>query len=131
MIKSVAIKRIIFFAFAILSIMAAIYHLIGIFYKINDSPIWRHSLFVIINLFCVFGFIKRPRYFIYIYVVLIIQQYYSHGQHLIKLWDLEHKIHWISLFVLILLPIGLICLLTDYKTNRIENYKKETKNTMD
>ena len=125
MIISANIKRTLFYVFAILSLLAAVYHLTGIFYKINDSPIWRHAIFVVVNSFCIYGFLKRPKYFIYFYIVLILQQFYSHGQHLIKLWELEHKIHWISFAVLVLMPIGLICLLVDYKTNKIiENEKK-------
>jgi hypothetical protein len=118
-------RRIFLYVFAVLTLIAATYHFTGIFYKINNSPVWRHALFVVIDLFCVYGFLKRPRYFIYLYSILIIQQYYSHGQHLINLWNLEHKIHWISLAVLVLIPIGWICLLADHQTNNIVTDKKK------
>jgi hypothetical protein len=118
-------KRILFYAFTILSFLAAIYHLIGIFYKINNSPVWRHVIFVVVNLFCIYGFLKRPKYFIYFFCVLTLQQYNSHGSHLIRLYTLEHKIHWISLFVIILLPIGLFCLFEDKRSNRINDLKNK------
>jgi hypothetical protein len=127
MIISDNIKRILFYVFAILSLLAAIYHFTGIFYKINNSPVWRHAIFVFVNLFCIYGFLKRPKYFIYFYIVLLIQQFYSHGQYLIQLWELEHKVHWISIGVLVLMPIGLICLLADFKTNKIAD-KRNNKN---
>jgi len=118
MIFSNNTRKKLFVVLAIFSLLAAIYHLTGVFCKINESPVWRHALFVGINLFCVFGFLKRPNYFIYFFCLLFLQQYYSHGRHLIKLWHAQHAIHWISLFVLIALPVGLICLLEDSKTKK-------------
>jgi hypothetical protein len=118
-ILSDQIKRILFYLFAILSLLAAIYHFTGIFCKINSSPLWRHTLFVVVDLYCIYGFLKRPKSFVYFYLVLIVQQYYSHGQYLIKLWGLEHKMHWISFATLALMTIGLICLLADITTNKI------------
>jgi hypothetical protein len=121
MMMSGKTKRILFYALSFLSLLAAGYHFTGIFYKINNSPVWRHALFVAVDLFCIYGFLKRPRYFLYFYYVLIVQQYYSHGLHLIHSWNLEHRIHWISLGVVVLMPIGLIYLLADYKKKEFRN----------
>lgn len=119
MILSDSNRKILFYTVALFFFIAAIYHAVGIFYKVNDVPVWRHALFVAINLFCVYGLLKRPRYFLYFFCVLIIQQYLSHGSQLINLWYMEHRIDWISLAVLVLLPIGLLGLLDDFKANKI------------
>jgi hypothetical protein len=84
-----------FFSFFFL--ITAIYHFIGIFYKINDSSALRHSLFVLINLFCIFGFFKRPKYFAVFLTFLLIQQFYSHGGDIIGYYRQVHKIDWISI----------------------------------
>jgi hypothetical protein len=103
--------------FALLFLMASAYHLIGIFYPLDTSPIWRHSIFVAINLCCSVLVLKRPKYFFYIAIVLSMQQYYSHGSYFLKLLKEEGKIHWLSIGVFILLPILLLLLWEDYKKN--------------
>jgi hypothetical protein len=108
-------RSIVFKAFALLFCFTAIYHLVGAFVKINELPVWRHLLFAGINLFCVYGFLKRPKYFIYLLALLMVQQYYSHGTTLIQLWNEKKEIDWISVFDLLILPIALICLIKDRK----------------
>lgn len=95
--------------------MAGTYHFVGVFYKVDESPIWRHLLFVGINIFCVYGFLKRPKYFVFFIALLYVQQCYSHGTYMFNLWIKTKQIHWISAFDLLLLPIGLICLIEDFK----------------
>lgn len=108
-------RNVLFKVFAFFGTLAAIYHFAGIFYKVDESPAWRHVLFVVINLFVVYGVLKRPKYFVYIVAILVIQQYYSHGTYLVNLWIEKKQIHWISVFVLVLLPIVLLCLIEDYR----------------
>jgi hypothetical protein len=83
--------------FSIFFLVAAIFHMVGVFYKINDSPPLRHLFFVFINLFCIFGLIKRPKFFIYFLGILLIQQFYSHGSDIITNYSTFHKIDWISI----------------------------------
>jgi hypothetical protein len=115
MIFSPTSRSLLFKVFAALSCLAALYHFVGLFYKVDAAPIWRHTLFVFITLFCFYGFIKRPMYFVYFFGVLLLQQYYSHGTYMFKLWTQTLQIHWISVFDLLLLPIGFMVLLEDYK----------------
>ena len=112
-------RSVLFKAFAVLFLLTAIYHAAGLFIKINESPIWRHLLFVGINLFCVYGFLKRPKYFVYLFVLLLIQQYYSHGTDLVHLWNDQKQIDWISFFDLLILPIVLICLVEDSHAKQV------------
>ena len=113
-------RAILFKVFAALFFFAAIYHFVGVFYKVNESPIWRHLLFVVINLFCVYGILKRPKYFVYLVALLLVQQYYSHATYMVNMWIEKKQVHWISVFDLLLLPIALICLIEDCKIKNKE-----------
>jgi len=103
---------------SLLSIVVALYHVIGIFYPINSSPPWRHFSFTCVSLFCSYGFAKRPKYFIYFFFLLLVQQYYSHGGYLLSQWFDYGKIDWISLVLLLLLPILFYSLLMDRKSQK-------------
>lgn len=115
MLFSTKTRSNLFVVFAVVLFLTAIYHLLGIFYKVNDSPVWRNLLFAGIDFFCVYGALKRPKYFVYMVVLFIVQQYYSHGTYLINMWNEKKQIHWISVFDLLLCPIAMICLIEDYK----------------
>lgn len=118
MIFSFQTRNKLFIVFAILAALISLYHLIGVFYEIDESPFWRHGIFVCINLFFVYGILKRPKYFVFLVCILLVQQYYSHGIYLIKMWAEQQKVHWVSILDLILLPVALICLIEDYKAKR-------------
>jgi hypothetical protein len=105
--------KIIFIIFAAFFIISAGYHLVALFVKLNDSPIWRNLLFVVINLFVAFCLLKRFRWFIFLFVILMIQQLYSHGSDLVNFWNTQHKIDWLSLMVLFILPVIFVFLLLD------------------
>ena len=122
MLVSSKIKSKVFVAFAVLAVFAGIYHLVGVFYKINESPVWRHVIFAAINIFCVYGFLKRPKYFIYFVAILLVQQFYSHGSYIINLWLEKGQIHWISVFDLLLLSIALFCLIDDCKMKKVKQF---------
>jgi hypothetical protein len=111
-------RNVLFRIFAGLASLAAIYHVVAVFFKFDESPIWRHLVFVGINFFCVYGFLKRPKYFVIFIALLFVQQCYSHGTYMVNLWISTKQIHWISVFDLLLLPIGLICLVEDDKLKR-------------
>ena len=106
------IKKI-FIVFAVFFFVSAIYHLAALFFEINSSPLWRNVLFVGINLFVAYFLLRRPRWFIYLFVLLMLQQLYSHGSDLIDLWNAQHKVDWLSLAVLLMLPAIFIFLLLD------------------
>ena len=117
MLFSSKARKILFIVFAILASVVALYHLIGIFYKINESPAWRHAIFFLVNIICIYGFIKRPKYFILFLSVLLIQQYYSHGIYMVNMWVIQKKIHWISVLNLLILTLALICLVDNHRDN--------------
>ena len=118
MLFSPKIRNILFLVFAVLTVLIAAYHFLAIFNKFDNSPTWRHFLFVGINLFCTYGVLKRPKYFVYFVAILLVQQYYSHGAYLVNLWLEKGQIHLQSVFVLLLFPIALICLNEDRKLKK-------------
>ncbi len=111
--------HIIFYAFVIISFIAMLYHIKAIFYPIILTPSWRHSIFVLVNIICIYGLLKRPKWFIWFVSILTLQQWYSHGSYAIHLWQLENKIHWISIADVLLLPLLIIFLIFDRKNNQI------------
>lgn len=126
MIFSPKIRKQLFIVFAVLAVIIAVYHVIGIFYTVDGSPAWRHGIFVCINLFCVYGILNRPKYFILIVFLLLVQQCYSHGQRMVKMWAAQQRIDWVSVFVLVLLLIALICLIEDQRQKSLRANRADT-----
>jgi len=104
-----------FIFFSLFFIAFAVYHAIGIFWPIDTSPWWRHLIFFALSIFGIYGILVRPKYFVYLFGVLLVQQFYSHGSDFIAMWCEQHKIDWISLLVLIVLPIVFVFLILDAK----------------
>ena len=115
MIFSVRVRSNLFRMFALVLFLTAVYHFVAVFYIMNDLPAWRHLLFVGIDLFCVYGALYRPTYFLYFVGALVIQQFYTHGNLLATLWFEKNQIHWISFLDLFLCILALICLIEDRK----------------
>jgi hypothetical protein len=99
-------------------LLAGLYHLIGLFAEINKEPLWRNGLFVIINLFCFYGLLKRPGYFVYLFGILLLQQVYSHGGDLLNLWSTHKQVDWLSLGVIIYMPLVFVLLVVDTRSKR-------------
>ncbi|HTA84325.1 MAG TPA: hypothetical protein VK783_15380 [Bacteroidia bacterium] len=99
-------------------LVAAVYHFVGLLSKLNTEPLWRNGLFVLINLFCFYGLLNRPKYFIYLFAVLVLQQLYSHGQDILKLWSTYKQIDWLSLGVVIYMPVVFLLLVMDNRNKK-------------
>jgi hypothetical protein len=112
-----ASRKFLFRIFALLALLLAVYHFVGIFYPINSSPYWRHLIFVFVNLFCSYGLIARPRFFNYFFFLLMLQQFYSHGGSLLNQWSARKSVDWVSLFVLIFLIVIFVNLILETKTD--------------
>ena len=109
--------RIIFIVFAIMFGTTAMYHFGAVFFKLNDSTQLRNIVFVVINLVCIYGVLKRPLWFIYFFSVLFIQQSYSHGISLFVTYK-SGKMDWISILDLVLLPVILFFLISDLRKKK-------------
>jgi hypothetical protein len=102
-----------FIIFALFFFISAAYHLVAVFVSVNESPVWRNLLFVGINAFTGYFLLKRPRWFIWFFILLMFQQLYSHGSDLINAWNSQHRIDWMSLMVILVMPAIYIFLLID------------------
>jgi hypothetical protein len=110
-----------FFVLATLfAFLAAVYHavaLIGTCFGVAASSPQRHALFIGINLALALGVWYRPRWFVWLFALLCAQQFYSHGRRAID-WASAGRVDWISLLVLVALPIAFFMLLRDSRGNR-------------
>jgi hypothetical protein len=112
-----------FIVFAILAFAALFYHVIAIYHPETDPPVvslaasLRHAIFILINVICIYGFLKRPKWFVWFFGVLTLQQLYSHGSHFINLLE-ENKFNLIDAAILVLMPLIFILLLMDRKTKQ-------------
>jgi hypothetical protein len=99
------------------ALLAAAYHLAGVLGYLPDSraPMWRHMLFVAIDIVASFYLIYRPIWALPLFIALTLQQSWSHGTTLYGRW--EHKLgtDWLSLATLIGLYAGLALLTLDAK----------------
>jgi hypothetical protein len=108
------VLQVLFIGFALLAFAAMVYHIIGAIKPFDATPAWRHSLFIGINIICMYGLLKRPIWFVWFWGLLTLQQFYGHGSHFFKSLG-EDKFIWIDFGVLLLMPLIFILLLTERK----------------
>lgn len=112
--KPLGTKRLFFLTCRLIFVFVGFYHANKFFFP-EEGNATRHLIFVGINAICVFGLWKRPRWFIYFFGILMLQQFYSHGSIAIKQWQTKHIINWISVCDVLLLPLIFIALIKDKK----------------
>ncbi|MES2328517.1 MAG: hypothetical protein V4539_02875 [Bacteroidota bacterium] len=112
-----------FYFAAVLSACAAVYHVAAILSHTDNSPVWRHMLFCFISITGAWALVKRPSWLFYPLIVLTLQQLYSHGTYLFVKYRDEHSIHWISVGVLILMPVITYAVWIDRKRNQAKVQK--------
>ena len=96
--------------------LAATYHLLVVLFPAlgdRGTPM-RHGLFVVIDFTVGLGVWKRPRLFFWILSALGVQQLYSHGRALVSACTQEQRFDWISVLVLLVIPLALWILWQDY-----------------
>jgi hypothetical protein len=86
--------------------VGALFHLYAI--ATHVAPLWRHALFAAINLAVVWGCWRRPRWFVWVFAPLLLQQLYSHGGDLWQAYP--ESIDWSSLMVVVWMPIVALAL---------------------
>ena len=106
--------------FATLFIAAAVYHAVHIFVPetANASPPWRHALFVLINLAVAGCLVLRPRAFVGAFALLTVQQIYGHGSMAWDAWQIRQQVDWVSLGIVVLMPLLLGLLVLDARRSR-------------
>ena len=85
-------------------IIVAVYHLVAMFFHINEISVGRNLLFVLINFICAFEMKWKHKFFLIPFSVLLIQQLYSHGSSFIDEYAL-HQFDWRSVLILIFIPL--------------------------
>lgn len=108
----------VFHLLSIAALMIAVYHTAAVIYRLDTSPVLRHVAFATICVACSYGFHRRHPYFIFCFVILVIQQYYSHGTYLVLEWARHHAIDWPSIILLITYPFILLLLWKDWRATR-------------
>jgi hypothetical protein len=100
--------------FALIFVAAAAYHLLALApgFSIPGTH-WRHALFVAIDFLFAGLLLLRPRWLVFPFLVLTVHSLYSHGSHAWMWWRSERRVDWLSLGVVIIMPIMLAVLIVE------------------
>jgi hypothetical protein len=78
-------------------------------------PLWRHLLFIAVDASCAWLFIRRPKWFVWAFLVLTIQILNSHGRVVWTLLMEKRPMDWLSVAATLSAPIALWLLVLDRK----------------
>jgi hypothetical protein len=108
-------NRNVFRVLAIGASCAAAYHVAGACGLIDSdsAPVWRHSVFVGVNLAAVWYFLRRPIAALPIFLLLFVQQLYAHGGRALRWWTNEGRVDVLSIVTLTFLSLAVILLVLD------------------
>jgi hypothetical protein len=87
-------------------VLAALFHVHAA--VTHSLPVWRHVLFAAVNLGVAWGCWRKPRWFIWTFGLLLLQQLNSHGLDLAQAWP--ERIDWNSVVVLLGMPLVALAL---------------------
>lgn len=104
-------------------VAAAVYHAVGVFRPawLEPAPVWRHALFVGLNLLLAAGFLLRPPFLVWLFAVFVAEQLYGHGLRAWTIWTAEHRVDWTGLVPMVFTPIMLFLLVLDARARRRES----------
>jgi hypothetical protein len=102
-------------------VAGGIFHLVGFIRPdlVEPVPQWYHFLFVLVNLALAAMVLRRPRWFIPVFVLYMVQQYVEHLPRLIDLWREQHRFDWAGFAALVFVPFVFALLLRDARTRRL------------
>jgi hypothetical protein len=100
---------------AVIFAAGSLFHIGRIFFpKPSDpTPDWRHALFAVIDAAVAVGLIRRPPWFVWVFLPLTIHQLGSHGSAAWLLWSEHRGIDMISIGVIVIMPLVLGLLFWD------------------
>jgi len=112
----------IFVLFCIFFVLAGLYHCAGFFFHFPFIPgaHWRHGVFIIVNIIGAWLILWRPPWTVIPFSIVTVQSLYSHSHRMISWWTKNKQIDWISIAVLIVLPLALFCIVKDKKINSLK-----------
>lgn len=105
----------VFFLCAIGFAGAAAFHLVALVAVVDATPRWRHGLFVVIDAALAALMIRRPRWFPWVFAVLVVQQAWSHGTSLVAHARVG-SVDVASVITLVALPIVFALLVRDARS---------------
>ena len=111
-------------------LVAAVYHLAavlvprcGAYAYPSTYPLWRHLLFIAINVAFSWLLLAHVRWVIWPMALLMLQIYNGHGRHAWETWQLASRIQWIDVLTTIGASVFLLLLIA---ARRSETTRRET-----
>lgn len=99
-------------------LVAAIYHLAAsLIPRFGDAaysdayPLWRHALFIAVNVSAAWLLLKRIRWAVWVVALVTAQIYYGHGRYAWNSWVRDSRIEWIDLLTTLGATLLLILLI--------------------
>ncbi len=94
------------------SLGAALYHALAATGLISGdgSPALRHTTFVVIDAVGAWLLVRRPRWLVFPAALLTVQQCGSHGSRVVRWWQADHVIDWVSVTLLAALSVTVVLL---------------------
>jgi len=80
-------------------------------------PAWRHLLFIVIDITVAWLLLRRPRWFVWAFLVLTLQVLSGHGRGAWHHWVEQREVDWISVGVSLAAPAILLLLIIDRRRN--------------
>jgi hypothetical protein len=114
---------------AFVLLCAAVYHFVASVHPaieravygagyVPGFPRWRHLVWVGIDVSLAGLLLWRPRWLIWLWIVLVVEQLHGHGGNAWRLWVQSGGISWIDIAVLIIECSILLLLFLDWRARR-------------
>jgi hypothetical protein len=81
-------------------------------------PAWRHVVFIAIDSAVAWLFLRRPRWFVWVYAVLTAQVLYGHGGAAWTAWQRDGHVSWIDAAAIVAVPLGLAMLVAEHAESK-------------
>jgi len=99
-------------------VAAALYHLAAVLIPPfgavaypSTYPLWRHALFIAIDVSMAWLLLKQVRWVVWLVALLTLQIYNGHGRYAWMAWTRESRIQWIDLLTVVGVTILLVLLI--------------------
>jgi hypothetical protein len=127
--RGVTIREHIFKLLAVGALLAASWHVLaatGVLRSV-EGVIWRHWLFVGIDIIVAGYFLKRPLWALPIFVILVVQQTVSHGARAIRIWQDAERVDWLSFLDLAGIFLAFALLMVDARARLAKRGQQESR----
>jgi hypothetical protein len=96
-------------------VAGGVFHLAALFRPDFAEPVpaWWHLLFVTVNLALAWGVLRRPRGFLPLFALYMVQQYVEHLPRCIEVWQHQHRFDAAGFASLVFVPFVFVLLIRD------------------